>query len=101
MCKQGRGTLCKERLGDNRDREERDILREFWQLYIFSHGRDLSCVAFSDYVVEMVLKSFFVGSELRLALGEVDAEGGEAVGFEVDFLVVGNLPHRAAKRGQG
>ena len=48
----------------------------------------------------MVLQSFFVGSELGLALGEVDAEGGEAVDFEVDFLVVGNLPHCAGEKGQ-
>ena len=61
-------------LGNNRDKEENNILREFGQLYILRDGCDLSCVTFSDYVVEMILKSFFVGSELRLALGEVDAE---------------------------
>ena len=48
----------------------------------------------------MVLKSFFVGGELGHALGEVDVEGGEAVGFEVDFLVVRDLPDCAGKRGR-
>ncbi len=69
-------------------------------MYVLRDGHDLSCVTFSDYVVEVVLESFFVGSELRHALGEVDVEGGEAIGFEVDFLVVGDLPDCAAKRGR-
>ena len=59
-------------LEDNRGREEKNILREFWQLYVLRDGRDFSCVAFCDYVVEMVLESFFVGCELGYALGEVD-----------------------------
>ena len=46
----------------------------------------------------MVLESFFVGGELGHALGEVDIEGGEAISFEVDFLVVGDLPDCAGKR---
>ena len=95
------GTLCEEKALKTTETERKgDILREFWQLYIFRDGPDLSCVAFSDYVVEMVLESFFVGSELGYALGEVDGEGAEAVGFEVDFLVVGDLPDCAAKRGR-
>ena len=48
----------------------------------------------------MVLESFFVGGELGHALREVDVEGGEAVGFEVDFLVVRDLPDCAGKRGR-
>ncbi len=87
-------------IGHNRGREEKDILREIWQLYVLRDGQDLSCVTFGDYVVEMVLESFFVGGELGHALGEVDVEGGEAVGFEVDFLVVGDLPDCAGKRGR-
>ena len=87
-------------LEDNRDREEIKILREFWQLYILRDGRDLSCVTFGDYVVEMVLESFFVGGELGHALGEVDVEGGEAIGFEVDLLMVGDLPDCAGKGGK-
>ena len=59
-------------LEDRGAREEWNILREIWQLYVLRDGRDLSCVTFSDYVVEMVLESFFVGSELGYALGEVD-----------------------------
>ena len=84
-----------------RGEKGRDILREFWQLYVLRDGRDLSCVAFGDYVVEMVFKRFFVGRELGLALGEVDAEGGEAVGLDVNFLVVGHLSHCAGEKGQG
>ena len=87
-------------LEDNRDREEIKILREFWQLYILRDGRDLSCVTFGDYVVEMVLESFSVGGELGHVLGEVDVEGGEAIGFEVDLLMVGDLPDCAGKRGK-
>lgn len=100
VCERGE-TLYNERvLGDNRGREERDILREFWQLYVLRDGCDLSCVTFADYVVEMVLESFFVGRELGHALGEVDGQGAEAIGFEVDFLVVGDLPDCAGKRGR-
>ena len=99
-CVRGGKTLQREALKDNRDREERDILREFRQLYILKNGYDLSCVTFGDYVVEVVLESFFVGGELGHALGEVDVEGGEAVGFEVDFLVVGDLPDCAGKGGR-
>ena len=69
-------------------------------MYVLRDGRDLSCVTFGDYVVEVVLESFFVGGELGHALGEVDVEGGEAVGFEVDFLVVRDLPDCAGKRGR-
>ena len=47
----------------------------------------------------MVLESFFVGGELGYALGEVDSDGGEAIGFEVDFLVVGDLSDCAGKGG--
>ena len=101
-CGKARGgeTLRRNGLGDNRGREEMGILREFWQVYVLRKGGDLSCVAFGDYVVEMVLESFFVGGELGHALGEVDSEGGEAVGFEVDFLVVGDLPDCAGKGGR-
>lgn len=76
------------------------VLREFWQLDVLRDGRDFSCVAFGDYVVEMVLESFFVGGELGYALGEVDGQGGEAVGFEVDFLVVGDLADCAGEGGR-
>ena len=101
VCKErGGGPLQRRGLEDNRDREERDILREFRQLYVLRNGYDSSCVTFGDYVVEVVLESFFVGGELGHALGEVDVEGGEAVGFEVDFLVVGDLPDCAGKRGK-
>ena len=86
---------------DRRDRRERHILREFRQLYVLRNGSNLSCITFGDYVVEMVLKSFFIGRELGLALGEVDAEGGEAVGLDVNFLVVGHLSHCAGEKGQG
>ena len=92
--------MQRKSLDDTRGREERDILRECWQLHVLRDGRDLSCVTLSDYVVEVVLESFFVGGELGHALGEVDIEGGEAVGFEVDFLVVGDLPDCAGKRGR-
>ena len=50
--------------------------------------------------MEMVLESFFVGGELGHALGEVDVEGCEAIRFEIDFLVVGDLPDCAGERGR-
>jgi hypothetical protein len=44
----------------------------------------------------MVLQSFGVG--LLDSLEDFDDDGGEAVGVEVDFLVVGDLAEIAGKR---
>ena len=62
------------------------------QLDTFSRdGPDLFRVLFVDDVVEVVAECFFICGRVGDALAEVENEGGEAGGREVDFLVVGYL----------
>lgn len=50
---------------------------------------------------EVELQGFGVGVWARVdALGEVEEEGSEAGGGEVDFLVVGDLANRAVEWGR-
>ncbi len=60
-----------------------------------ANGPYLLVVPLVHDVVEMVPQGGFVGGCVGDAFAEIEHEGGETCGGEVDFLVVGDLADRA------
>lgn len=73
-------------------------LRESGQSDVSFYRQYLSGVFLCDDVYEMVFQSLCVSCEMRDTLGDVECERCEAIGFEINFLIVRDLTNGAIGR---